>query len=229
LTDQSVRKERRQLIYDEGRKKEKREQIIQAAAKVFARKGFAGTLIADMALEAGIGKGTIYEYFDSKEDLFFAVFEWFVQQSSAEAKIGISVLGKSASERLWALSEALLCYWFERRDLFTLTMEFWSASASSQMRQRFKSAFREAYQDFRSVVAGLLQEGIHRGEFRPEVEVESVAAALVGTWDALLLQAWFDEGFDPISTARSFWIALNTGLACQDSGLEARPPEEVTL
>jgi AcrR family transcriptional regulator len=228
MTGQSVRKARPQLIYDEGRKKEKREQIIRAAAKVFARKGFAGTLIADIAAEAGIGKGTVYEYFDSKEDLFFGVFEWFVQQSGAEAKIGISVLGESASERLWALSEALLRYWFERRDLFTLTMEFWSASASSQMRRRFKSAFREAYQHFRSVVAGLLQEGIERGEFRPEVEVESVAAALVGTWDALLLQAWFDEGFDPMSTARSFWIALNRGLASQDSGLETRPPEEMS-
>jgi AcrR family transcriptional regulator len=200
-------------MVDEARKKEKGSLIIEAAARVFARNGFAGTLMADIAVEAGIGKGTIYEYFTSKEDLFFAVFEWFVHQSGAEAKIEITALGGSASERLWAMSESLLRYWFERRDLFTLAMEFWSASASSQMRRRFKSAFRQAYRDFRSIVAALLQEGIERGEFHPEVEVESVAAALVGTWDALLLQAWFDENFDPISTARSFWTALIRGLA----------------
>jgi hypothetical protein len=41
---------------------------------------------------------------------------------------------------------------------------------------------------------------------------ESVAAALVGTWDALLLQAWFDETFDPLTTARDFVAVLIRGL-----------------
>ena len=54
-----------------SRKEEKRALIIEAAAKVFARRGFASTLMAEIAIEAGIGKGTLYEYFDSKEDLFF--------------------------------------------------------------------------------------------------------------------------------------------------------------
>jgi AcrR family transcriptional regulator len=200
-------------MYDEGRKKEKRRQIIRAAAEVFARRGFAGTLIADIAVAAGVGKGTIYEYFQSKEDLFFEVFEWFVQQSGAEAKVSISALGGSASERLKALSESLIRSWVEMGELFTLVMEFWSASASSQMRIRFKQAFKEAYRDFRRLVSGLIVDGIQRGEFHSDVEAESVAAALVGAWDALLLQAWFDEGFDPSATAKGFMNVLVKGLA----------------
>ena len=203
------------LIVALSRKKEKRALIIEAAAKVFARRGFSGTLMADIAVEAGIGKGTLYEYFDSKEDLFFAVFEWFVQATEAEAKVSISALGGSASERLDALSDSLMSSWAQMKDMYSLVMEFWSASASSQMRERFKQAFKNGYSDFRQIVSALIREGIQGGEFRPEVDAESVAAALVGAWDALLLQAWFDEGFDPQATARRFMAVLISGLVVE--------------
>jgi hypothetical protein len=100
-------------------------------------------------------------------------------------------------------------------DMYSLVMEFWSASASSQMRERFKQAFKNGYSDFRQIVSALIREGIQGGEFRPEVDAESVAAALVGTWDALLLQAWFDEGFDPQTTARRFMAVLISGLVVE--------------
>ncbi len=199
----------------EALKKEKKASIIEAAARVFARRGYSRTLMANIATEAGIGKGTVYEYFDSKEDLFFAVFEWFVQKTEAEAKVSISALGGSASQRLAALSDSLMKPWAEMKDMFSLVMEFWSASASSQMRQRFKLAFKQGYKDFRQIVSALIRDGIERGEFRAEVDAESVAAALVGTWDALLLQAWFDEGFDHLSTAKRFMEVLISGLAAQ--------------
>jgi AcrR family transcriptional regulator len=194
------------------RKENKKSLIIEAAAKVFANRGYSGTLMADIAAEAGIGKGTIYEYFPSKEDLFFAVFEWFVQITKAEAKVSISALGGSASERLMALNDALLRSWLEMLEMYSLVMEFWSASASSSMRQRFKGAFKEGYRDFRRIVSALIRDGTETGEFQPEVDAESVAAALVGAWDALLLQAWFDDGFDPLSTSRKFMAVLINGL-----------------
>ena len=197
------------------RKKSKTSLIIEAAAKVFANRGYSGTLMADIAREAGIGKGTIYEYFPSKEGLFFAVFEWFVQITKAEAKVSISALGGPASKRLQALNDALLSSWLDMLDMYSLVMEFWSASASSQMRQRFKLAFREGYRDFRQIVSGLIRDGIETGEFQPEVDAESVAAALVGAWDALLLQAWFDEGFDPLTTSRRFMAVVISGLAAR--------------
>ena len=198
-----------------SRKEGKRALIIEAAAKVFARRGFASTLMAEIAIEAGIGKGTLYEYFDSKEDLFFTVFEWFVQATEAEAKVSISALGGSASERLNALSDSLMNSWAHMKDMYSLVMEFWSASASSQMRERFKQAFKNGYSDFRQIVSALIREGIQGGEFRSEVDAESVAAALVGTWDALLLQAWFDEDFNPLTAARGFMNVLISGLTAK--------------
>jgi len=199
-------------------KEEKKSRIVEAAARVFARRGVFGTVMSEIAAEAGMGKGTLYAYFDSKEALFFAVFEWLAHKAFAHVTVSVSALGGSASERLKALSDSLMALWVDQTDFFTLVMEFWSASASSHMRKRFKCAFSQAYRDFRDIVSALIREGIERGEFRAGLDVESIAAALVGTWDALLLQSWFDEGFDPLITARDFLNVVLKGMANQGQG-----------
>lgn len=204
------------LISNLANRNDKKTLILKAAAKVFARKGFFGTVVADIALEAKIGKGTIYGYFKSKEDLFFAVFERLVDESGSKAKIGLSALSGPASERLRALGETLMKSWIDMLDLFSLMMEFWSASHSSQMRERFKGAFRNGYAEFRGLVSSLIREGIEQGEFRSDVNPESTAAALVGTWDALLLQAWFDERFDPLAASRDFVTVVLRGLSKEE-------------
>ena len=102
--------------------------------------------------------------------------------------------------------------WDEIRDAFTLTIEFWAASSSSQMRQRFKEAFRRLYEEFRAIVASLIRDGIERGEFRADVNAESIAAALVVTWDALFLQAWFGKNFDPLIIAQELFKSRHQGI-----------------
>jgi AcrR family transcriptional regulator len=191
---------------------DKKSRIIEAAVMVFAHKGYASATVADIAAKAGIGKGTIYEYFASKEELFFAVFEWFKMQTGIAAKVNIGVLGDSVGKRLEALSDAIMGMWEKIEDVFTLTMEFWAASSSSQIQDRIKQAFRKMYHEYRNTIASLIREGIDRGEFSPDTNPESVAAALVGTWDALFLQAWFEENFDPAVIAREFLKIVINGL-----------------
>ena len=123
----------------------KRYQIIEAAAQVFAKKGYSGAVVADIALVARVGKGTVYEYFDSKEDLFFAVFEWFQKKTENAAMVRLSALGGCATDRLKALNDSLMGMWDEIKDVFVLVMEFWAASSSTQMRKRFKNAFKQLY------------------------------------------------------------------------------------
>jgi len=195
-----------------NQRQSKREQIVEAAALVFARRGYSGAVIAEIAIQANIGKGTVYEYFKSKEDLFFAVFEWFQKKTAKAAMVGVSSLGGSASDRLRSLSGSLMGLWDEIQDAFVLVMEFWAASSSTTMRQRFKGAFKQLYDDYRNIVSALIMEGIKSGEFRADVKPEAVAAALVGTWDALFLQAWFDENFDPAATAKDFLDIVLKGL-----------------
>jgi len=205
-------------------KPKKRDQILQAAARVFARKGFSGTVMADIATTAGIGKGTIYDYFASKEDLFFAVFEWHMMIVGSSASVGVAALSGSVSERLTILSDTLMSTWSAERELFSLVMEFWAASAASLMRERFKKAFHALYDEYRTLVTALLREGITHGEFRPDIPPESVAAGLVGTWDALLLQAWFDESFDPVRVAKDCLHVMIDGLKPATRQVQSQMP-----
>jgi hypothetical protein len=91
-------------------------------------------------------------------------------------------------------------------------LEFWAASSSSQGRDRFRQAFRNLYGRYRSIVAALLREGMARGEYRGDLASESIAAALVGAWDAMFLQAWFDDDFDLYRVSRDFTELLIRGL-----------------
>ena len=200
------------MVGNEKRKEKKKRIIIQAAADIFAKKGYSGAAVSDIASQADIGKGTIYEYFDSKEDLFFAVFKWYSEKTGAAATVSISALGGSATQRLEALNKSLMGLWDEIRDVFALAMEFWAASSSALMRQRFQAAFKQLYQDFRSIVSALIHDGIKRGEFREDVNPEAVAAALVGTWDAMFLQAWFDPSFNPLKISQNFLAVVIQGL-----------------
>ena len=191
----------------------KRDQIVEAAAFVFAQKGYSGAVIAEIATQANIGKGTVYEYFKSKEDLFFAVFQWFQKKTATAATVGVSSLGGGAAERLKVLNKSLMSLWDDIKDAFVLVMEFWAASSSLPMRRRFKAAFKQLYDDYRAIVCAIIRDGIKSGEFRTDVNPESVAAALVGTWDALFLQAWFDDDFDPATTANEFLNTVLRGLS----------------
>src|ERR1700754_1086281 len=62
---------------DEKRRRsgDKRDRILQAAVKVFARNGFHATRVSEVAKAAGVADGTIYLYFESKEELLFSLFE----------------------------------------------------------------------------------------------------------------------------------------------------------
>jgi hypothetical protein len=104
-------------------------------------------------------------------------------------------------------------------DMYSLVMEFWAASSSSVLRERFKPAFRQAYRDFRAIVTSLIHAGIERSEFTSGVSPESIAAALVEMWDALLFQAWFDDAFDPLTTSKDFLVVLLAGLAAEKQKL----------
>ena len=61
-------------------KPDKRELILEAAARVFGEKGFHQATVEEIAKEAGVGKGTIYQYFDSKDEIFRELHQWFIQR-----------------------------------------------------------------------------------------------------------------------------------------------------
>jgi AcrR family transcriptional regulator len=199
-------------------KEDKQNQIIQAAARVFGRKGYARTLIAEVAALAGVGKGTVYEYFDSKADLFLAVFDWLNQRVAETAVVAANKLGGSAADRMRARVEAVVKGALQIWDFYGLFMEFWSASADEEFRSRLGAWFKASYAGYRRLVGELIREGIDQGEFRANADVESMAALAVGTLEGIFLQAWFDDGLDPADLARQYVEFFLHGLSIPAGG-----------
>ncbi|HEX8100942.1 MAG TPA: TetR/AcrR family transcriptional regulator [Actinomycetota bacterium] len=103
----------------------RRDDLLNAAVKVFAEKGIAGATIADVAEAAGVAKGTFYLYFSSKEHLLASLRERFVSEIMAHAA---SYLDRFGREDWWELADAVIEGWIdfdlEHRDvLYVFTKE----------------------------------------------------------------------------------------------------------
>jgi AcrR family transcriptional regulator len=187
--------------------------IVEAAAQVFAESGLQAARMADVAERAGIGKGTVYEYFRSKEELFLAVFEAFGVGTLDAVVTRLEPGPASAVAFLREFTRITLATCQEALYLYPLTMEFWSAAATAEFRGRLMEDFRRLYAGYREVIAGAIRKGQTAGEFGSHVQPDLLAAALVGAMDALFLQAWFDPGFDAVAAGTHFVDVTLRGMA----------------
>jgi AcrR family transcriptional regulator len=86
---------------------ERREQIKQAALKIFARHGFAGTKTSMIATEAGISEGLIYRYFKSKDELFTTIVRELMEVAQKETQ-NVAYLPGSPFEQIKAFTASML-------------------------------------------------------------------------------------------------------------------------
>ena len=142
-----------------ARTPDKEETILEAAARVFSGKPFHEVLIDDVAAQAGVGKGTIYRYFETKEDLYFAaILHSFDELSVA---LGESLAHEtSPRHRLERIAREVLSFSWERRELFSLLLndERRFAKRDEDLRKRREAVSRLAQE--------AILEGIRRREFR---------------------------------------------------------------
>jgi len=100
-------------------KNETRDAILRCAAQVFAQREFHEVLTDDIAQQLGIGKGTIYRYFDSKEALYLAAIAGELDGMHA-AVTAIGDDGDDLAASIGTLAEVLIEYFWKRRDFFLL-------------------------------------------------------------------------------------------------------------
>jgi AcrR family transcriptional regulator len=120
---------RRRPATSEQQKSQRRDEIIAAAKKVFARNGFHDTTIADIAKEAELAYGSIYWYFDSKDDLFRQLIA--VEEYGLRTHVAVA-LAKSGTQ--FGFAEAPF------RASLRATFEFFDANPATA-----KLLFRDAY------------------------------------------------------------------------------------
>jgi AcrR family transcriptional regulator len=98
----------------------RREEILRSARELFARTGYHGTTLEAIASHAEFGKGTIYNYFSSKEDLFYGLINQIVDEAMTLASRAIEETPGGAREKLLAYGQAMLTYSRTNADLIDL-------------------------------------------------------------------------------------------------------------
>ena len=166
----------------------KKTHILQAALTRFASQGYHQTTIDDVAQDAGVSKGSIYVYFDSKKELFLSTFSWFFDEFSLfDAR---NVTGSTAYEKLVCVLErfaaAITSDAFQKAS--PMMMDVWLQNCRDP---DYKKAAEELYIQFGQPLTEIIQEGIENGELGP-VHAPTLASILIAVFDGLMVQVIVD-------------------------------------
>ncbi len=174
----------------------KRRRIIDAAIEVFAHDGISNGKIATIAEKAGIGKGTVYEYFSSKEDIFAAVFKDFFDQMMT----GYAQLIDAPMDPVKKI-ELVFDYSYDYLDLlmkdkhgqdWLIFLEIFLQGFRDEFKGigklSFSAVLREVYDIFKPIV----EEGIQAGVFR-QLDPDYVTFILFTALDGLSIHYFLNR------------------------------------
>jgi AcrR family transcriptional regulator len=169
-------------------------EILRAARRVFAAKGFSLATVDDIAEGAGVAKGTLYLYFPSKREIYMAAFREGVSELAAASREAVEKAG-TMREKLRAYVATRLRYVEEHRDFYKIYhAEFGNLTHPSTTDDWFLNVYREQLE----MLGALLREAVERGEVRP-LPTGAMASAVYQMVKGIMLRrilGWSDETVD---------------------------------
>jgi AcrR family transcriptional regulator len=157
---------------------EKQRQLLEAAVRVFARKGFHASRVGDIAEEAGVAHGLLYHYFESKDQVLEAVFHenWSVLVTRLES---VEETDEPAADQLRHIAAIVLRTWLHLPDVVRVVIQEFGRSPELAGRIGALTLPVEAIQR-------VITRGIERGEFRRDIDPRFAATVVYGSIDELL-------------------------------------------
>jgi AcrR family transcriptional regulator len=149
----------------------RRQEILAAAIKVFGKKGFAATCVGDVADAAKMAKGTVYLYFDSKEEIYAAAVQMAVAQLRERAAERIRTVS-GVRERLALSITVRLEFWQDKQSLYRLLL---TVGREAQHKRQTHEVLRAGHAYFLSI----LKEGVAAGEITAQVDLDTIAWAIL--------------------------------------------------
>jgi len=157
---------------------DKRRHLLDAAVRVFARKGFHATRVGDIAEEAGVAHGLLYHYFESKDQVLEAVFHenWSVLLARIAS---VEETDEPAADQLRHIAAIVLRTWLHLPDVVRVVIrEF---GRSPELADRIGELAQPI-----DAIQRVIARGVARGEFRQDIEPRVAATVVYGSIDELL-------------------------------------------
>jgi TetR/AcrR family fatty acid metabolism transcriptional regulator len=166
LTDRSIAQE------------QKRKVILDAAVRVFARSGYHGSRVGDIAAEAGVAHGLLYHYFASKEEVLQTVFRENWGELIARFR-AVEDADEPAPEKLAGIAKILLRTW--RNDPALVTVMVREVARSPQLQAQVEEV-GEAF----AIVQRVIEQGQREGTFRADVDARLASWIIYGGLEEVL-------------------------------------------
>jgi len=161
-----------------ARPKNKENDILTAAVEVFMKKGFSETSIQDIANYAGIGKGTVYDYFKSKDELFVQAIKYDASKILVQVveKIPKNELFLNKLMNLIELMQDTFLQNFRRMEYF-MTRNISSLNPQAQL--DFKNNMFKLKYEVTILISNILKQGIKEGKIQ-DIDIEFAADMIHG-------------------------------------------------
>ena len=165
---------------------DKRRTILDAAVRVFARQGFHGCRVSDIADEAGVAYGLVYHYFDSKDEVLDTLFleRWDVMLATIEE---VDARNLPPREKLYAIAAFIFDSYRHDPELMKVIIVEVTRAANSFGRTHLDK-IREAYRGIADIVAKAQEDGT----FKTVVTADFAALAFYGAIEQVLTGWIFD-------------------------------------
>lgn len=161
-------------------KTEVKEKIVQAAITTFSKYGYDKTRMDDIAESANLGKGTLYLYFKSKEELFYAISENSIKELKEQ-------LSKLFSKKEDLVHDAEKFYDQYRNLIHDSEKVSFEMIAESSRNPKLRKALYEQRMKVYDIVIDYLRRQIEKGFFRKDMDVNAIASGLVALYDGLTI------------------------------------------
>jgi len=153
----------------------RKEQILKAAERIFAHKGFSEATVSEVARVAGLSDATIYEYFSSKEELLFSIPLPTTRKAAQELQTHLDYI-RGAVNKIRGIIYGYLAFYQNHPDHASVLMLI--------LKQNRKFLKTEAYQLIREVsrmITRVVEEGIASNDFKSDSDPYLVRAVILGT------------------------------------------------
>jgi AcrR family transcriptional regulator len=165
-----------------------RDRLLSAAREVFARRGFHGASVEEIASEAGYSTGALYSNFDGKEDLFLVLMEREIEEHAREISAAVRARS-SVAERAAGGARQWMTMIEREPEVVLLFTEFWAYGVrDEQVRSEVAARFARV----RELLTTLIAEGMREFELELAMPAEQLAVAIDALADGIARQKLAD-------------------------------------
>jgi AcrR family transcriptional regulator len=187
----------------------RREQILDAAAKMFIARGYENSSVDDIARLAGLSKGSIYWYFKSKLEILFELSDRCVELSQQEiVSLAVDKYGEEVLFKIFKELHAIDLRYPDREMLFHQLHAL--ASRYPEIRERMKLYHRR----WDDTAAELIEKVVVKGDF-PGMDPMLVAQAITSLWNGLHMRKELDPDIDVVAVVEAATRLMYDGLAAR--------------